>query len=213
MRVPNSQHGLYTVILAGGIGSGKSTAGQVLEELGCARIDLDQLSRDVLAPRSPLIDKICAAFGSDLVDAQTGELNRRALAERAFATPEGAAQLEALELPAIRVLLSDRLEHLAATVGHPACCVVEVPLLDRMEDSLTSFDEVLVVWCPLEMRRIRAIARGMTGDDFDARAAKQPSDAWLAARATTLIDNTGDAAALRARLEEWYRQHESEGWL
>lgn len=211
MRTRNSS-GVYTVVLAGGIGSGKSTAGCVLEELGCARIDLDQLSREVLIPGSPIIEPILAAFGEDLLDPHTQELDRRMLAARAFATPEDAALLEEIELPAIRDLLAKRLSELASSEHAPACCVVEVPLLDRMGDALGLADEVMVVWCPLEERRRRAIGRGMTGADFDARAANQPTDAWLRAQATTLVDNTTDETALRRQLGEWYRRHEGEGW-
>ncbi|HQE70488.1 MAG TPA: dephospho-CoA kinase, partial [Atopobiaceae bacterium] len=36
---------MYVVFLAGGIASGKSSAARVLEDLGCKRIDLDQISR------------------------------------------------------------------------------------------------------------------------------------------------------------------------
>ena len=202
----------YTVILAGGIGSGKSTAGRILEDLGCARIDLDQLSREVLEPGSPIIKDICRAFGDDLVDAETGQLDRRILAERAFVTPEAAALLESIELPAIRDLLARRLKELAQVQDARACCVVEVPLLDRMGEGLSLADEIMVVWCPLALRRERAIGRGMTGDDFDARAANQPSDAWLRAHATTLMDNTAGPEELRAHLEDWYARHVEEGW-
>ena len=211
MRSPSTRRP-YTVILAGGIGSGKSTAGQILEELGCARIDLDQLSREVLEPSSPIIADICRAFGEDLVDGETGLLNRRLLASRAFATKEGATLLEAIELPAIRNLLAQRLDELAAAQDRPACCVVEVPLLDRMGEGLSLADEVMVVWCPLALRRERAIHRGMTGEDFDARAANQPTDAWLRAHATTLVDNTAGPDELRTSLEAWYARHEREGW-
>ena len=201
MRSPSTRRP-YTVILAGGIGSGKSTAGQILEELGCARIDLDQLSREVLEPSSPIIADICRAFGEDLIDGETGLLNRRLLASR----------LEAIELPAIRNLLAQRLDELAAAQDRPACCVVEVPLLDRMGEGLSLADEIMVVWCPLSLRRERAIHRGMTGEDFDARAANQPTDAWLRAHATTLVDNTAGTDELRSSLEAWYARHEREGW-
>lgn len=201
---------MRTVFLAGGIGSGKSTAACELEALGAARIDLDQLSREVLEPSSGLIPQIAAAFGEDLVDAQTGALNRGLLAQRAFATEEGGALLEAIELPAIRELLLQRLQELATGAQAPELCVVEVPLLDRMEDMLELADEVLVVACPLELRRVRAVQRGMTEADFDARAALQPSDAWLAAHATTLLPNEGTADELLASVRAWYESRVGE---
>ena len=76
---------MYTVFLAGGTASGKSSAARELERLGAWRIDLDELSRAVLAPGEPCVAEVCAAFGDDLVDPQTGELDRALLARRAFA--------------------------------------------------------------------------------------------------------------------------------
>ena len=201
---------MYVAYLAGGIGSGKSTAAAELEELGCARIDLDQLSREVLAPESPLLADIAEVFGADVLD-DRGQLNRGRLAERAFATEESAARLEELELPAIRDLLAKRLSELECS-GDAECCIVEVPLLDRMVDSLDDADEVVVVWCPIALRRERAIGRGMRGEDFDARAARQPSDAWLREHATTLLDNTAGRAELSAQVRNWFDRHAEEGW-
>lgn len=201
---------MYTVFLAGGIGSGKSTAARELERLGACRIDLDQLSREVLQPGSPIIAPIQEAFGADLVDAQTGELNRGLLAQRAFATKESIARLEAIELPAIAALLEERLAAAEACVPQPSLCVVEVPLLDRMESMRELADEVIVIYVPLAVRRERAIGRGMTGEDFDARAANQPSDDWLREHATTVIANDGTAEQLRLRIGAWYEQRTKE---
>lgn len=201
---------MYTVFLAGGIGSGKSTAARELERLGACRIDLDQLSREVLQPGSPIIAPIQEAFGADLVDAQTGELNRGLLAQRAFATKESIARLEAIELPAIAALLEERLAAAEACVPHPSLCVVEVPLLDRMESMRELADEIIVIDVPLAVRRERAIGRGMTGEDFDARAANQPSDDWLREHATTVIANDGTAEQLRLRIGAWYEQRTKE---
>ena len=198
---------MYTVLLAGGIGSGKSTVARELERLGGRRIDLDQLSREVLAPHSDVVLQIADAFGDDLVVPTTGELNRRLLAERAFTTKADAARLEAIELPAIRALLAQRLEELATSENPPAFCVVEVPLLDRMGEGIALADEVLVVTCPLELRRERAIARGMDAEDFDARVANQPTDEWLRAHATSVIDNEGTSSELVACVRDWYDTH------
>lgn len=198
---------MLTVFLAGGIGSGKSTVAAQLEELGAFRIDLDQLSREVLSAGSALNERIAEAFGSDLIDKGTGELDRRLLAQRAFATPQDAARLEALELPAIGELLRARLQVVSSLEEAPALCVVEVPLLDRMGDMLLLADEIVVVCCPFETRRMRAIRRGMTAEDFDARVANQPSDEWLRAHATCVIENDGSLQELQAQVRAWFEAH------
>lgn len=203
---------MYTVFLAGGIASGKSTVAAELERLGAWRIDLDQISREVLEPGTPTTHAIAEAFGQDLLDPKTGELNRRLLATRAFATREDAALLEALELPAIRERLAEALTSSVCGAWEPACCVVEVPLLDRMVESFDLADEIVVVNLPVAKRRERAIGRGMTGEDFDVRAANQPTDEWLVEHADTVISNEGTLDELLAQVYAWWSEREQAGW-
>lgn len=197
---------MRTAFLAGGIASGKSTVASLLRGRGARLVDLDQVSREVLEPGSGVLAEIAAEFGDDLLDAETGELNRGLLASRAFASPEATARLEEIEMPAIRERLGELLAPSCCAASMPALTVVEVPLLDRVEDMLALADDVLVVVAPLTLRRERAIGRGMTGEDFDARVAHQPSDDYLRAHATYVIDNTGDEAALEAAVSAWLRE-------
>lgn len=197
---------MRTVFLAGGIGSGKSTVAHELERLGCRRIDLDQLSREVLQPGCPTTLEVARAFGIDLLD-ERGVLDRRTLAARAFATIEDAARLEQIELPAIARLLEERLRALSNASDPPETCLVEIPLLDRADAMRSLADETVLVDCPVELRRVRAIGRGMTGEDFDARAANQPTDEWLRAHADTIITNTGTYDELIAQVHAWREAH------
>lgn len=203
---------MYVVFLAGGIASGKSSVARSLERRGAWRIDLDQLSRAVLEPGCPCVAEVAEAFGEDLVDAQSGALNRRELAERAFAGAESAARLEAIELPYIREMLIHALEGGPCGQTAPAVCIVEVPLLDRMEPMFDLADEILVVDCPVDLRRVRAIGRGMDGEDFDRRAANQPSDEYLRSHADALIDNTGGPSELADQIDAWWKGREADGW-
>lgn len=201
---------MYLVYLAGGIASGKSTVARLWESWGARRIDLDQVSRDVLVPGQPCVGAVANAFGKDLIDPVTGQLSRPRLAARAFATAEGTAHLEAIELPYIGQELGRQLD--AARADGVACCVVEVPLLDRLEVMPHPAGEVVAVVCPLDTRRLRAQGRGMDPADFDARAAKQPTEAYLRAHADTVLDNVGDEANLRAQARAWWGRRAASGW-
>jgi len=203
---------VYTVFLAGGIASGKSSVARALERRGAWRIDLDQVSRAVLEPGSECVAEVAEEFGEDLVDARTGALDRGALARRAFADADSTARLEAIELPYIRRMLVRMLEGEGCCLTKPRVCVVEVPLLDRIESMLNLADEVLVVDCPLEVRRVRAQGRGMDVADFDRRAALQPSDEYLRRHATALLDNSGGPSELAGQVEAWWSAHEAAGW-
>lgn len=203
---------MYTVFLAGGIASGKSSVARELERRGAWRIDLDQVSRAVLEPGSDCLPELARAFGDDLVDPQTGELDRGLLARRAFADAESCALLEKIEMPHIRRMLVRMLEGEGCCLTAPAVCVVEVPLLDRVEDMLDLADEVVCVTCPVEVRRVRAIGRGMDGADFDRRVANQPSEEYLCEHADTVLDNSGAPEELARALDAWWGSRQASGW-
>ncbi len=195
---------MYTVFLAGGIASGKSTVARLLEARGAWRVDLDEVSRTVLRPGTACLDEVADAFGRDLLDPVTGELDRALLASRAFSSPERARELEDIELPHIRDVLVRTLAGECCVQRDPALCVVEVPLLDRVEGMVDLADEVLCVLCPLGLRRSRAEGRGMDPDDFDRRAANQPDDDYLRAHADHVIVNDGGPGRLEAAVDEWW---------
>lgn len=199
---------MYVAILAGGIASGKSTAARLLEEKGALRLDLDALSRDVTAAGSVTCARIAREFGADVLDEDTGELRRATLAARAFGSPESTARLEGIVHPAVRELLEQRL--LEARVRE--VCVVEVPLLDRVEYLMERADEVICVVCPLAVRRERARERGMAVDDFDARVACQPTDEYLRSHADVVWENGGTYNELRSMVDLWWREHDLAGW-
>lgn len=196
---------MHTTFLAGGIASGKSTVARMLHERGAWLCDLDQVSRDVLESGGPVLAQIASEFGDDLIDPETGELDRLGLAVRAFASPEATERLEAIEMPAIRERMSQILTNTCCAATEPVLTVVEVPLLDRVEDLLPLADDVLVVTAPLELRRARAVGRGMDAEDFDARVARQASDEYLRAHATHVIENTADVEALERAVDGWWQ--------
>src|SRR5688572_26591086 len=81
----------------------------MLEVLGARVIDADQLAREVVAPGSPAMAEIERAFGPAVLG-PGGELDRRAFAERAFASPDARRTLNAITHPRIAMLAAERLE-------------------------------------------------------------------------------------------------------
>ena len=67
------------VALTGGIGSGKSLAGELFEELGAIVVDSDQLSRDVIERGTPGFDEVVSTFGDSIL--KDGLIDRKALGE------------------------------------------------------------------------------------------------------------------------------------
>ncbi len=79
---------MITLGITGRSGCGKSTVTAVFAAHGVPLVDADQISREILLPGSPLLPVLAQRFGADILYAD-GSLNRRLLADRAFATPEG----------------------------------------------------------------------------------------------------------------------------
>ena len=191
---------MYKVILAGGMASGKSTVSKMFEAAGGLRFDLDEVSRKLLRPGCECTYRVAEAFGNDLLDPVTHEINRRELGRRAFATSESAELLEDLEMPFIREYMRQFLTK-EAPCADAQFCFVEVPLLDRVEDLLELVDEVVVVVAPLELRAERA----------EQRIAHQPSDTYLRNQADTVFVNSEGFDDLKAQVELWlnarFNQH------
>lgn len=101
----------YGIGLTGGIASGKSTVAEILAKNGWQVIDADVLSREVVAPNSPILDEICRTFGSDVIS-EDGTLNRSALKFIVFGSARKKSSLESIVHPAIHEKLKDKIRAL-----------------------------------------------------------------------------------------------------
>lgn len=92
--------------LTGGIGSGKTTVARLLTEAGLPVIDADRIAREIVEPGQPALAELAEEFGQEILRSD-GFLNRKKLAERAFATPEATARLNAITHPRIKQRTND----------------------------------------------------------------------------------------------------------
>ena len=182
------------VALGGGVGTGKSTVGALLEELGAYRIDADQLARDVVEPGTAGLAAVVERFGPTVLTADGG-MDRPAVAALVFADDHARKDLEAILHPRIRALSRERIA--AAPAG--ATLIYEVPLLTTGR-SRTDFDLVVVVETPLALRLSRLADRGLDEQSARARIAAQPTDETLRAMADEVVTNDGTLTELRARV-------------
>jgi len=187
--------------LTGGIASGKTTVANLFAALGATIVDTDLLSREVVAPGSPLLRQITERF-STAVQNGDGSLNRQELRKRIFDDPEQRKWLEALLHPAIRKLTDER----SAEATGPYV-IVAIPLLVETGGA-SRFDRVLVVDCDPEVQLARLTARdGSTRDEALRMLAAQASREARLAVAHDVIRNDGDLAHLRDQVEELHRQY------
>ncbi len=99
----------FIIGITGGIGSGKSAATQWFESQGITVVDADIVAREVVEIGQPTLQKIQQTFG-DWVLLEDGSLDRRALREHIFQSPEARQNLEKITHPAIRQSIIQQLQ-------------------------------------------------------------------------------------------------------
>lgn len=173
--------------LTGMTGAGKSVAANEFRRHGAAVIDCDLITREVYD--DDCLRELQEAFGSDIVDGE-GILNRRELARRAFASPEGKAKLESITFPRINAGIRSRIEEYKKT-GTKVIVLDAPTLFEAGADRLCS--KILVVTAPETIRLDRIVRRdGISVKDAQLRMKAQRSESELTACADFVIDNSGD---------------------
>ncbi len=192
----------YIVGLTGGIGCGKSAAADFFAELGAAVVDTDVIARELTAPGGAAIPAIRQAFGAQVITPD-GAMDRDAMRALAFSDPDARRRLEAILHPAIRAESARRCQ--AATAPY---VVLVVPLLVESGTYQGRCDRICVVDCPTAVQEARVIARsGLATEQVRAIMAAQASRDIRLAHADDVIDNSGDLAALRVRVEALHTQY------
>jgi len=188
--------------LTGGIASGKSSVAALLERLGAAVIDADQLAREVVEPGEEALAAIVAAFGARVLNGD-GSLNRAALGELVFADPKARRTLESITHPAIRRRAEERLERLrqagTRTAFYVAPLLIEAGIVSRVH-------EVWVVYLDQETQLQRLMARdGLGREAALARIASQMPMEQKKRLGRVVIDNRGSREDLEAQVLRLWR--------
>jgi dephospho-CoA kinase len=155
--------------LTGGIGMGKSTAGELLRARSVAVVDTDDLAREVVEPGEPGLEEVRAVFGPGIVGAD-GRLRRDELARVVFVDPSARRRLEGILHPRIREQWRARVEQWRAQ-ELPAAVII-IPLLFETQAE-KELDATICVACRPDTQRRRLLARGWSGDQIDQRLSAQ----------------------------------------
>jgi len=183
------------VALTGGIGSGKSLVGEILEELGALVIDSDQLAREVIERGSPGYEEVVTAFGDSILS--EGQIDRSKLAAVVFKESDLRKKLESIIHPLVR----EAVEKLARKLPSGAILINQIPLLVE-SDGAKRFDYVVTVSADEEIRRERLRLRGLKDYEITQRMAAQVSDSEREKIANYIIRNDGSIDELTRAVEE-----------
>ncbi|AIJ16457.1 dephospho-CoA kinase [Streptomyces violaceoruber] len=188
---------MLRVGLTGGIGAGKSEVSRLLVEHGAVLIDADRIAREVVAPGTPGLAAVVAAFGEDVL-AEDGSLDRPKLGSIVFADPEKLAVLNGIVHPLVR----ERSTALEEAAAEDAVVVHDVPLLT--ENGLAPLYDLVVVVDAAPATQLDRLMRlrGMTEQDARARMAAQATREQRREIADVVVDNDVPLEELRRRVEE-----------
>jgi dephospho-CoA kinase len=191
--------------LTGGIGSGKSTVARAFEALGAAWVDADDVAREIVLPGEPALSAIKQHFGEQVIHSD-GTLNRAALREIIFQSPEQRLWLESVTHPNIRERITQHLTQLKAQ-GAPYVLLVSPLLFESGQNALV--DRTIVIDVPQALQVARTLQRdGVSESQVHAILAAQLPREQRLAQADDVIDNSRDHASMMAqvaKLDQRYR--------
>jgi dephospho-CoA kinase len=173
---------MLVVALTGGIGSGKSTVGQIFAQLGAIVVDSDQLARDVLERGSIGFNEVVAKFGDEIL--KNGEIDRQLLGSIVFKDPTKRSELEQITHPLIRKAFAEVIDRSTSN----SIVINQIPLLVESNHDY-KFDHVITVSASEDIRSQRLLKRGLTGDQIRQRMQAQTTDQIRESIADSVIVN------------------------
>lgn len=181
---------MYTIGLTGGIASGKSTVVSMLRDYGAAVIDCDILARKVVAPGSPGMQAVAAAFGADACHPD-GSMNREYIGSIVFNNPSRKTELEDILFPLIRQEIAAEIAAYSDGDRKKDVVFLDMPLLFEVKyDSYVN--EVWLVYVAPSVQLERLMARNsFTKSEALARIHAQLPIDTKRSLAQVIIDNTG----------------------
>ncbi len=192
---------IFTVVLTGGIGSGKTAASEYFAELGVPLIDADIISRELVEPGSPALQQIVEAYGASILTEQ-GTLNRAKLRERIFQKPTERKILEAIMHPLIRQSI---LQRRAEASGFYVILVIPLWTANQTDYPV---DRVLMIDVPEAVQISRVQQRDQIGAAaLERMLASQSTRAARIAAADDIILNTGTPAELQQAVRQQHTNY------
>jgi len=190
---------MLVVALTGGIGSGKSTVGQIFAQLGAIVIDSDQLARDVIERGSIGFNEVVAKFGDEIL--KNGEIDRQILASLIFKDPAKRSELEQITHPLIRRAFAK----MVSSASPDSIVINQIPLLVESNHDY-KFDHIITVSASESIRSERLIKRGLTSDQIKQRMGAQATDQMREDIADSVIINEKNEQELTSQVEKIWEQ-------
>ncbi len=194
--------GTLLIGLTGPIGSGKSTVASVWARSGAGVVEGDGMGRQALLVDAELRRKLAERFGREILDGE-GQVIRRKLAEAAFGSADGAADLTRLTFPVLNRLARQGFQKLSKT--HSVIVYDAALIFEWGIDG--DFDRIVVVTAPYEQLIGRTVKRlGISRRQAEGRLQGQIGIDEKVSRADIVIVNDGSIDELRLKAGEVWEE-------
>lgn len=178
----------WVIGLTGGVGCGKSTIIQLMEQhFNCRSILTDEVSRMQMEPGGIVYQNVVCEFGESILK-EGGTIDRKKLAALVFSDANKLERLNMLTHPPVTEYVLAEVQKERAAGWHDYL-LIETALL--IEGGYHSFcDQVWYVYAPDEQRRERLKkSRGYSDQKITELFARQKTEKEFRNVATAVIDN------------------------
>ncbi|MBI4301421.1 MAG: dephospho-CoA kinase [Chloroflexi bacterium] len=194
---------MIVIGLAGGIGTGKSTVGRFLAELGAVVLDADKVGHEAYEPHTEIWDQVVATFGRAIL--KDGEqIDRAKLGQVVFHDPQARARLNEIMHPGMYSMVEKKLENLRQQGA--GVVVLEAALLIEA-DWMPLVDEIWITVAPEAVVLSRLKDRsGLADEQVLARIRSQPLPEERLKYAQVVINTEGTLEEVREQVQkQWQR--------
>lgn len=183
--------------ITGGTGCGKTTALNVLRDLGGLVLDCDQIYHELLVSDPSLLAAIEARFPGTV---EGGVLLRKKLGVIVFSDKIALLDLNKITHRAVKAEVMRRLT--------PPPKLAAIDAIALFEGGLSALCDVTVaITAPEETRIARLMARdGISKEYASARIAAQPPQDYFRSQCDHYLENDGTQAAFTAKCLAFFRQ-------
>ena len=187
--------------LTGGIGSGKSLAGNFFKSKKIDVIDADDLAHIALTKKGKGYKEFLYIFGKTFLD-ENSEIDRKALREHIFLNPEMKNKLEGIVHPIVQDGILDFINNSQSRYR-----IVIVPLIAETKSS-SFYDRVLAIECNREIQIERASKRDSSNKEQILKIIQsQASNEERNKIANDVIKNNGTKEEFETLLEDVHKKY------
>ena len=193
--------------ISGGVGSGKSSVLNYIEENYDARVvQADEVGYLLMLPGGDCYQEVIELFGEWIVMAD-GTLDRMKIAEIVFQKREMLDRLDGIIHPAVKEYIKREVAR-ARKEDVPYFFIEAALLIEEKYDEI--YDELWVVYCEPQVRRERLRNdRGYTDQRIDEILANQLSDDEYEAAADFVLYNSEDVEHTHLQIDRRMRKYET----